>query len=60
MYVTEKYFRLEIRELLANFRELASDTQVDIRYLDERLSALEERISILEDSIQNLILKDDS
>lgn len=60
MYVTEKYLRAEIREILANFRELATDTQTDVRYLDERLSEIDERLRILEDSIQSILLNDDS
>jgi hypothetical protein len=48
MYATEKYVRMEAKELRESINQLASDLGGEIRYLDERIS----EIKIMLDTIQ--------
>lgn len=54
MYITEKELKFHLREMNANFKDLASDLGGDIRYLHQEIHELREHVSMLEQDIQSL------
>lgn len=53
MYVTEKYLKMEVKELNEKLHSLANDLGGDIRYLHQELVQLQERIELLQQEISN-------
>lgn len=61
MYASEKYVRMEVKELRQQISEVATDLGGDIRYLDQEISNLRAVIQILQQQIIDLSeAKDDS
>ena len=56
MYATEKYVKMEAKELRETLHELANDLGGDIRYLHSMLSELQANIVTLQQEIE--LLKD--
>ncbi len=54
MYITEKELKFHLREVNANFKELASDLGGDIRYLHQEIHELREHVSMMETELQTL------
>tara|TARA_Y100000034_G_C6831309_1_gene375251 strand:- start:325 stop:519 length:195 start_codon:yes stop_codon:yes gene_type:complete len=54
MYATEKYVRIEIKEVHASMRELANDLGGDLRFLSQEIHDLSERMQLLETQIEEL------
>ena len=54
MYVTEKKLKFHLREMNANFKDLASDLGGDIRYLHQEIHELREYISMMETELHAL------
>ena len=54
MYVTEKELKFHLREMNANFKDLASDLGGDIRYLHQEIHELREYISMMETELQTI------
>jgi hypothetical protein len=53
MYVTEKYLKMEIKELNEKLHSLANDLGGDIRYLHQEIVQLQERVDLLLQEISN-------
>lgn len=51
MYVTEKYLKMEVKELREQINSLASDLSGDIRYLHQELIQLKEELQALRDVV---------
>lgn len=54
MYATEKYVKMEAKELRETINELANDLGGDIRYLHSMLTDLQNNVSILQQEIEQL------
>ena len=54
MYASEKYVRLEIKEVHGSVKELANDLGGDIRFLSQKIHDISERLQGLETQIENL------
>jgi hypothetical protein len=54
MYITEKELKFHLREIHANFKDLASDLGGDIRYLHQEIHELREHVSMLETELHSL------
>ena len=54
MYASEKYVRLEIKEVHGSVKELANDLGGDIRFLSQEIHDISERLQGLETQIENL------
>jgi polyhydroxyalkanoate synthesis regulator phasin len=52
MYATEKYVKMEAKELRESINQLATDLGGDIRYLDERISDLKQQLVDLQQQLQ--------
>jgi len=52
MYATEKYVKMEAKELRESINQLAADLGGDIRYLDERISDLKQQLVELQQQLQ--------
>lgn len=59
MYATEKYVKMEAKELRESLNQLASDLGGDVRYLDEQLAELRSMIYTLQQQLENVINKRD-
>lgn len=51
MYVTEKYLKMEIKELREQLNSLASDLGGDIRFLHQEIVQLQEELQALRDVV---------
>jgi hypothetical protein len=56
MYATEKYVKMEAKELRETINQLANDLGGDIRYLHSMLTDLQNNVSTLQQEIE--LLKD--
>ena len=54
MYATEKYVKMEAKELRETINELANDLGGDIRYLHSMLTELQANIVTLQQEIESL------
>ena len=54
MYATEKYVRMEAKELQQTIHELANDLGGDIRYLHQELTELRNQVQQLTENIAEL------
>jgi prefoldin subunit 5 len=54
MYATEKYVKMEAKELRETLHELANDLGGDIRYLHSMLTELQTNIITLQQEIESL------
>lgn len=54
MYATEKYVRMEAKELQQTIHELANDLGGDIRYLHQELTDLRNQIVQLTQNIEEM------
>lgn len=54
MYATEKYLKMEVKELLSQIQAVANDLGGDINYLNNQHQDLVERMSLLEKAIQSI------
>lgn len=54
MYATEKYVKMEAKELRETINELANDLGGDIRYLHSMLTELQGTIVMLQQEIESL------
>jgi hypothetical protein len=54
MYATEKYVKMEAKELRESLNQLAIDLGSDIRYLDERVIELNEKLAELQKQLQEI------
>jgi hypothetical protein len=52
MYATEKYVKMEARELRESINQLAIDLAGDIRYLDQRITELHDLVLVLQTQLQ--------
>jgi len=54
MYATEKYVKMEAKELRETINELANDLGGDIRYLHSMLTELQNNIVTLQQEIESI------
>lgn len=54
MYASEKYVKMEAKELRESINQLAADLGGDIRYLDEQIAELRAAIYTLQEYIESL------
>lgn len=54
MYATEKYVKMEAKELRETINELANDLGGDIRYLHSMVTELQNTILMLQQEIESL------
>lgn len=54
MYATEKYVKMEAKELRNSLHELANDLGGDIHYLHSELNALQNLVLNMSEEIQSL------
>ena len=54
MYATEKYVKMEAKELRETINDLANDLGGDIRYLHSMLTDLQNNVSMLQQEIEQL------
>lgn len=54
MYATEKYVKMEVKELRESINSLGTDLGGDIRYLHQEITQLQEEIQALRDVISFL------
>lgn len=54
MYATEKYVKMEAKELRETINELANDLGGDIRYLHSMITELQASIVVLQQEIESL------
>ena len=54
MYATEKYVRIEVKEVHSSLRELANDLGGDLRFLSQQIHDISERMQLLETQIDEL------
>lgn len=52
MYATEKYVKMEAKELRESINQLAIDLGGDIRYLDERIAELHALLAALQQQLE--------
>ena len=57
MYATEKYLKMEVKELLNQIKTVAGDLGSDIAYLHSELTALQDTIMMLQREIEELKYK---
>jgi hypothetical protein len=55
MYASEKYVKMEAKELRESINQLATDLGGDIRYLDERISEVRDMLFSLQQQLESLI-----
>jgi hypothetical protein len=53
MYATEKYVKMEAKELRESINQLAIDLGGDVRYLDERIAELHSLLLLLQQQIES-------
>lgn len=54
MYATEKYVKMEAKELRESINQLATDLGGDVRYLDEQIAELRSMIFALQQQLENV------
>jgi len=54
MYATEKYVKMEAKELRESLNELANDLGNDIKYMHSMLIELQETVLLLRTEVQTL------
>jgi uncharacterized protein YoxC len=54
MYATEKYVKMEAKELRESINQLASDLGGDVRYLDERISGIIDMLHSLQQQVETI------
>ena len=54
MYATEKYVKMEAKELRETINELANDLGGDIRYLHSIITELQANVMMLQQEIESL------
>ncbi len=52
MYATEKYVKMEAKELRESINQLATDLGGDVRYLDERISGIVDMLHSLQQQVE--------
>ncbi len=52
MYATEKYVKMEAKELRESINQLATDLGGDVRYLDERISGIIDMLHSLQQQVE--------
>jgi cell division protein FtsB len=57
MYATEKYLKMEVKELLNQIKTVAGDLGSDIAYLHAELTALQDTVMMLQREIEELKYK---
>lgn len=57
MYATEKYVKMEAKELRESINQLAIDLGGDIRYLDERIAEIHSLLKIYQQQLDSIIDK---
>jgi hypothetical protein len=55
MYASEKYVKMEAKELRESINQLATDLGGDIRYLDERISGIIDMLHVLQKQLESHI-----
>jgi hypothetical protein len=55
MYASEKYVKMEAKELRESINQLATDLGGDIRYLDERISEIRDMLYSLQQQLESHI-----
>jgi hypothetical protein len=55
MYASEKYVKMEAKELRESINQLATDLGGDIRYLDERISEVRDMLFSLQQQLESVI-----
>jgi hypothetical protein len=58
MYATEKYVKMEAKELRESINQLAIDLGGDIRYLDERIADLRSMLQALQQQLEAMNSRD--
>ena len=58
MYATEKYVKMEAKELRESINQLASDLGGDVRYLDEQLAELRSMLHALQQQLETIAERD--
>jgi hypothetical protein len=59
MYATEKYVKMEAKELRESLNQLATDLGGDMRYLDERISEIHSMLLVLQQQLESIRDKDE-
>ncbi len=54
MYATEKYVKMEAKELRESINQLATDLGGDVRYLDERISGMIDMLHSLQQQVETI------
>jgi uncharacterized protein YoxC len=54
MYATEKYVKMEAKELRESINQLATDLGGDVRYLDERISGIIDMLHSLQQQVESI------
>lgn len=54
MYATEKYVKMEAKELRELINELANDLSGDIRYLHSEISELQDLVIVLRNQLETV------
>ena len=54
MYATEKYVKMEAKELRESINQLATDLGGDVRYLDERISGVIDMLHSLGQQVESI------
>ncbi len=54
MYATEKYVKMEAKELRESINQLATDIGGDVRYLDERISGIIDMLHSLQQQVESI------
>jgi uncharacterized protein YoxC len=54
MYATEKYVKMEAKELRESINQLATDLGGDVRYLDERISGIIDMLHSLQQQVETI------
>lgn len=55
MYATEKYVKMEAKELRESINQLATDLGGDVRYLDEQIAELRSQMFALQQQLENAL-----
>jgi FtsZ-binding cell division protein ZapB len=54
MYATEKYVKMEAKELRESINQLATELGGDVRYLDERISSIIDMLHSLQQQVESI------
>jgi len=58
MYATEKYVKMEAKELRESINQLASDLGGDVRYLDEQIAELRSMLYAIQQQLETMAQRD--